>query len=243
MKDRVKNPVFCALDTSDLSEALRWSDSVKKSVGGVKLGLEFFSKYGPDGVLKISESSKLPIFLDLKFNDIPNTVSKALKTITSVAPYMVNVHANGGVKMMRAACEAALEGADLHSVTRPLVLGVTFLTSLDKSDLLDFGIDTGVRDYVIRLAVLARDSGLDGVVCSPLEVEQIRSECGEDFVLVTPGVRPVGFGVSDQKRITTPVEALSKGADYLVIGRPITSASNPAAAAEEIASTISLSII
>jgi orotidine-5'-phosphate decarboxylase len=180
----------------------------------------------------------MPVFLDLKFHDIPNTVAGAIKASLALSPYMVNVHASGGETMMRAAtqsAEAAGEG-------RPLVLGVTVLTSMDESDLQEIGVESSIPDQVMRLASLAQFSGLDGVVCSAREVEDLREHLGKEFKLVVPGIRPQWASSDDQKRIVTPAAAIAIGADYLVIGRPITGASDPVEAANKIAAEIAAGI-
>lgn len=225
----VENPVFCALDTTDLGRAEKLARSLKGSVGGAKIGMEFFNAHGPQGYRAVAAAG-LPIFLDLKLHDIPNTVAGGIRAILPLKPAIVNVHAAGGAAMMRAAADAAREaGSD-----RPLVIGVTMLTSLDASDLADTGVSGTPGDHVRRLAGLAASSGLDGVVCSAHEIEVLRRDLSKDFKLVVPGIRPAGSDIADQKRIMTPAEALALGADILVIGRPITGAGDPRAAAEEI---------
>ena len=228
---------FVALDTTDLAHALELANALSGHVGGMKVGKEFFTACGPDGVRAVTDCG-MPVFLDLKFHDIPNTVAGAIKASLALSPYMVNVHASGGETMMRAAtqsAEAAGEG-------RPLVLGVTVLTSMDESDLQGIGVESSVPDQVMRLASLAQFSGLDGVVCSAREVEDLRENLGKDFKLVVPGIRPQWASSDDQKRIVTPAAAIAIGADYLVIGRPITGASDPVEAADKIAAEIAAGI-
>ncbi|NKB43446.1 MAG: orotidine-5'-phosphate decarboxylase [Alphaproteobacteria bacterium] len=234
----LRNPIFCAIDTSDLGTATTWAARIGDHVGGIKLGLEFISAHGPKGVMQVMKASGLPAFLDVKFHDIPNTVAGAVRAIAAVKPYMINVHAGGGRAMMRAAAEAASEAAYEHVVPRPLVIGVTILTSLADDDLAEVGMAASTAEQAVRLAVLAKESGLDGVVCSPLEASRIRSECGPNFKLVTPGVRPEWAAANDQKRIMTPEQAIAEGADYLVVGRPITAADDPSAAAQRIATAL-----
>ncbi len=225
--------IIVALDTTDADAAVAMASKLSKVVGGVKVGKEFFTANGPGAVGRISELG-LPLFLDLKFHDIPNTVAAAVRAALPLKPQMINVHASGGPAMMRAAAEAAAEaGKD-----RPLVLGVTVLTSLGSSDLAAMGIAGPVRDHVLRLAHLAKDCGLDGVVCSAEEIVTIRGACGRDFKLVVPGIRPDWSTKDDQKRVLTPSDAVSLGADYLVIGRPIIKADDPAAAARRIGEEI-----
>jgi orotidine-5'-phosphate decarboxylase len=228
---------FVALDTTDLAHALDLANALSGHVGGMKVGKEFFTACGPDGVRAVTDCG-MPVFLDLKFHDIPNTVAGAIKASLALSPYMVNVHASGGETMMRAAtqsAEAAGEG-------RPLVLGVTVLTSMDESDLQEIGVESSIPDQVMRLASLAQFSGLDGVVCSAREVEDLREHLGKDFKLVVPGIRPQWASSDDQKRIVTPAAAIAIGADYLVIGRPITGASDPVEAADKIAAEIAAGI-
>ncbi|MSO98382.1 MAG: orotidine-5'-phosphate decarboxylase [Rhodospirillaceae bacterium] len=230
----LRNPVFCALDTSDLGQATSWAATLADTVGGVKLGLEFFNAHGPKGVAEVMRASGLPLFLDLKFHDIPNTVAGAVKSVVPLKPFMINVHANGGRAMMQAAAKAAHEAAQTHLVDRPLVIGVTVLTSMDDNDLREVGVSESTLDNVRRLAELAKISGLDGVVCSPHEAAALRRDLGPNFKLITPGVRPAWAAANDQKRAMTPAEAVASGADYVVIGRPITAASDQAAAAKRI---------
>ena len=221
--------VFVALDTPDMDGALSLAGSLAGVVGGIKLGKAFFTANGPQGVKRIAATG-LPVFLDLKFHDIPNTVADAVRAALSLAPVMLTVHASGGAAMMRAAADAAREAG----ANRPLVLGVTVLTSLGAEDLAATGLAGPVPDQVMRLARLAQASGLDGVVCSAREAAALRAECGVDFKLVVPGIRPAGAAAGDQKRTATPAEAMAAGADYLVIGRPVTGAGDPAQAARAI---------
>lgn len=226
--------ILVALDTTELAEAERLAGQLAGVVGGVKLGLEFFNANGPEGVRAVAGAGQ-KLFLDLKFHDIPNTVAGAVRAVAPLAPAIVNVHAAGGGAMMRAAAEAALEAAASSGTERPLVIAVTVLTSLDEDDLAAVGQTGPAGDQAVRLAELARQSGLDGVVCSPREAAAVRAACGPDFKLVVPGIRPVWAASDDQKRITTPAEALDAGADYLVIGRAITAAPDPLEAAKLIA--------
>ncbi|MDA0367995.1 MAG: orotidine-5'-phosphate decarboxylase [Proteobacteria bacterium] len=224
----MSNPIFCALDTNDLDRARKLGIAVSDHVGGLKVGKEFFTAHGPDGVRQIVPSG-VPLFLDLKFHDIPNTVAGAVRAACVLHPAMINVHASGGTAMMESALAAAQE-----SDSPPWVLGVTVLTSLDARDLESIGITGSPQDHVLRLAALAQHAGLAGVVCSAREISALRVACGPDFKLVVPGIRPEGSAVGDQKRTMTPAEALERGADVLVIGRPITAANDPAAAAQAI---------
>ena len=227
------NPVFCALDTTDADRAVALAQSLKGAVGGLKVGMEFFNAHGPQGFAKVAAAG-LPVFLDLKLHDIPNTVAGGIRAVLPLKPAIVNVHAAGGPAMMRAAADAAAEAGD----ERPLVIAVTVLTSMDEADLAAVGVPSAPRDQVLRLASLARENGLDGVVCSAHEIEALRAELGPDFKLIVPGIRPAGADVADQKRIMTPEQACALGADILVIGRPNTGADNPRRAAEDISASL-----
>ncbi len=224
------NPIICAIDTTDVAKAAALAADLKGTVGALKLGLEFFTANGAAGVAKVAQA---PVFLDLKFHDIPNTVSKAIAATANINAFMLTVHTAGGEAMLRAAAEAAKSLPH-----KPLVVGVTVLTSLDQNDLRSIGVNDVVSHQAKRLAALAQRSGLDGVVCSPHEIAVLREQCGKDFTLVVPGIRPEGSAQGDQKRTMTPKEALAAGADYLVIGRPITTAPSPKLAAEAIVSSL-----
>lgn len=223
------NPVFCALDTVDLRQALDWGRAVAPFVGGLKIGLEFFNANGPDGV-KAVVGLGLPVFADLKLHDIPNTVAGGVRGIAPLGVAMLNIHASGGPAMMRAAVEEARKAGS----KRMKILGVTVLTSLDEGDLRATGVVGTPQEQVLRLAQLAKDSGLDGVVCGSQEIAPLRAALGREFMLVVPGIRPAGADLRDQKRVMTPFEARALGANVLVVGRPITAASDPAAAARAI---------
>ncbi len=227
------NPVFCALDTTETAEAVRLVRQLAGQVGGVKVGLEFFSANGPEGVRAIAALG-MPLFLDLKFHDIPNTVAGAMRAAVALAPTFTTLHACGGADMMRAAVEAAGEAAAKAGVARPRLLAVTVLTSMSPADLTGVGVAGGLVDQVKRLAALAHEAGVDGLVCSPHEVEALRALLGPGPALMVPGIRPAWAAANDQKRILTPAEAMAKGASHLVIGRPITAATDPAAAARRI---------
>lgn len=234
MRNISGNPVFCALDTVDLAAAERLAGEVAGSVGGLKIGKEFFTAHGPQGVSQVV-AGRLPLFLDLKFHDIPNTVAGGVRAaIGAVAPFMMTVHASGGRAMLQAAADAAATAAGETGTRKPLILGVTVLTSLDQDDLRDTGVVGTVADQVRRLADLAQANGLDGVICSPHEIKTLRADRGPAFKLVVPGIRPASAMGDDQKRVMTPADAVALGADYLVIGRPITAAGDPAAAARAI---------
>jgi orotidine-5'-phosphate decarboxylase len=222
------NPIFVAIDTAELERALAIADAVREHAGGVKLGLEFFSAHGPKGVERVAALG-LPVFLDVKLHDIPNTVAKAVAALAPLAPAILTVHAAGGHEMLRAAKQAAPRDTK--------VVAVTLLTSLDQGDLADLGITLSPKDQVIRLARLARDAGVDGIVCSGAEVRQAKSEWPSGFFVV-PGIRPAGADIGDQKRVVTPAHAVDDGASVLVIGRPITGASDPAGAVRDIAAAL-----
>jgi orotidine-5'-phosphate decarboxylase len=224
----VTSPIFVAIDTPDLDRARAIARAVKGHAGGVKLGLEFFTHNGRAGVTEIAELG-LPIFLDLKFHDIPNTVAKAIQALAPLVPAVLTVHAGGGRAMMEAAKAAAPMGTK--------VVGVTVLTSLDGADLASVGVDADTDGQVERLAGLAREAGLDGIVCAGREVAAVRRRW-KDGYFVVPGIRPADAAVADQKRVMSPREALDAGASMLVIGRPITGADQPAAALREIAATL-----
>jgi len=221
-------PVFVAIDTPDMDRARKLAKSLRSTAGGVKLGLEFFSANGPAGVAEIGGLG-VPIFLDLKLHDIPNTVAKAVAALRPLEPAVLTVHAAGGRAMMEEAKAAAAE--------KTKVVGVTVLTSLDSEDLSSIGIDAEPGEQVARLASLARQSGLDGIVCSGAEVRAAKRAWPGGFFVV-PGVRPQGSGLGDQKRVVTPRAALDDGASILVIGRPITEADDPAGALKAIAATL-----
>lgn len=227
------NPVLVAIDTTELDRAKALSKSLTGAVGGIKLGLEFFNAHGPGGVAEVA-GGRGDLFLDLKYHDIPNTVAGAVRAAAKLQPMILNVHAGGGPAMMRAALAAADGESARLGVPRPQVIAVTVLTSMDDDDLDAVGQRPPATDQVVRLARLAQDCGLAGVVCSPREIKAVRAACGLDFTLVVPGIRPAGASEGDQKRVMTPREAMVAGADWLVIGRPITGAPDPAASAREI---------
>ena len=227
------NQILVALDTTSTTDAVALCKTLDGLVGGVKLGLEFFTANGPDGVRAVAETGQ-PLFLDLKFHDIPNTVAGAMRAVVPLRPAIVNVHASGGPAMMKAALEAAREAADDAGVPVPMVIAVTVLTSLDDADLAAVGQRNPAEAQAVRLAQLAQSAKLDGVVCSPKEVLAIRKACRAEFKLIVPGIRPLWSATGDQKRFSSPAAALKDGADYLVIGRPITAAPDPAEATRRI---------
>jgi orotidine-5'-phosphate decarboxylase len=210
-----------ALDFSERQQALDLLDRLEPGSCRIKIGKEMFTRFGPDLVRHVIDRG-FDVFLDLKYHDIPNTVAGAVSAAADLGVWMVNVHASGGARMMSAARDALEKQAQ-----RPLLIAVTVLTSMDKSDLEQIGIQTEPMDQVARLATLAWESGLDGVVCSARETAMLRQKLGKDFQLVTPGIRPAGGEAQDQRRVMTPTEAIKAGASYLVIGRPITQADDP----------------
>lgn len=233
-----RNPLICALDTTDMRRARALCSEIGETAGAVKLGLEFFAAHGPAGVQAVAADCGMPVFLDLKFHDIPNTVARAIRAIAGIDAFMLTVHAAGGEAMLRAAVEASREAAAMTGKPRPLIVGVTVLTSLDRDDLVATGIRHDMQQQVLRLAEMAQKSGLDGVVCSPQEIALLRERCGREFVLVVPGIRPAGSGSNDQKRVLTPRQATENGADYIVVGRPITEAASPGEMARQILASL-----
>ena len=232
MKQVFLNPIILAVDTKSDLEAYEISQEVSGYVGAIKLGLEYFNTYGPEGIRKIQEIG-IPIFLDLKLHDIPMTVRKTIETLSDINPAIINVHAFGGQQMMK----YALDGLGQKSRKISLV-AVTVLTSLNENDMAILGIDYPVKDLVQNLAKLTKDSGLAGVVCSAEEIALVRKICGKEFMIIVPGIRPEGSQKDDQKRVMTPKQAISLGADYLVIGRPITQSKDPLSKVKEILKSI-----
>jgi orotidine-5'-phosphate decarboxylase len=220
--------IFVAIDTPDLARAKALAKAVKRHAGGIKLGLEFFAANGPTGVADLAHDG-LPIFLDLKLHDIPNTVAKAVQALRPLDPAILTVHAAGGRSMLEEAKASAPAGTK--------VVAVTMLTSLDETDLGDIGVNGNAHDQVARLADLARSAGLDGIVCSGAEVAAVRRGWHDGFFVV-PGIRPATGAVGDQKRVFTPRAAIDAGASILVIGRPVTQADDPDAALRAIAATL-----
>jgi len=215
-----------ALDVPSASQARQIVQTIGEAAVTYKIGKQLFTAEGPQVVRDLVSSGR-KVFLDLKFHDIPNTVAGAVKAAAELGVSMLNVHASGGSKMLKAAVEAAEQ-----SFVKPLVLAVTVLTSLSDADLPELGVSGNLRSQVLRLAALARSAGCDGVVASAQEARELRRELGEDFVIVTPGIRPVGSALGDQARVVTPGDAIGAGATYLVVGRPVIEAPDPANAAK-----------
>ena len=233
-----KDRIFCAIDTTDLDHAIDLASKLSGVIGGAKLGKEFFAAHGPQGVQAVAKVG-MPIFLDVKYHDIPNTVPGAIRAVTPMGLKIVNVHAAGGIEMMKRAGEAARETAAKAGVEAPWVIAVTILTSMDQHDLDDVGLKGPIDERVVKLAELTQKSGLDGVVCSAREITSVRAACGPDFKLITPGIRPAWAASNDQKRVVTPADAVAMGSDVLVIGRPITKADDPVDAARRIVAEVS----
>jgi orotidine-5'-phosphate decarboxylase len=225
------NKLIVALDTVDAGRARLWADAVSGHAGLLKLGLEFFLANGAAGFAGIKGA---PIFLDLKLHDIPNTVAGGVRAVLPLKPAMLTIHAAGGAAMIQAAKQAAASAG----AVRPTILAVTVLTSLGESDLNATGIAATPAEQVLRLGRLAVASGADGLVCSPLEVAMLRQALGPAVKLVVPGIRPEGAAAGDQTRTMTPAQAVTAGADWIVVGRPITGAADPAAAAADIAAAV-----
>ncbi len=226
-------PIIVALDYPDISSALALADRLDPSMCRLKVGKELFTSAGPVALEQLHQRG-FEVFLDLKFHDIPNTTSKAVKAAAELGVWMVNVHASGGRRMMEACCEELGKRTEAN----PLLIAVTVLTSMERQDLLEIGLDVDPEQQVRRLATLTKDSGFDGVVCSAQEVGMLRDEIGEEFSLVTPGIRPQDSERGDQRRVVTPQEAIAMGSSYLVIGRPITQADDPGVALREIVKTL-----
>lgn len=215
--------VIVALDYDNQADALAFVDKIDPASCRLKVGKEMFTLFGPEFVRELHKRG-FSVFLDLKFHDIPNTCSKAVRAAAELGVWMVNVHASGGERMMAASREIL----EPYGNDRPLLIGVTVLTSMEQRDLAGIGLDLAPQQQVMRLATLTKNSGLDGVVCSAQEAAMLKQSLGQAFKLVTPGIRPAGSDVGDQRRIMTPYEAIQAGSDYLVIGRPITQATEPA---------------
>lgn len=226
--------LIAAIDTPDLARAKALVCEVAPHCGLVKIGLEFFLRHGPEGYHAATHGTGADVFLDLKLHDIPNTVAGAVRSLLPLAPKFLTIHAGGGSKMVAAAAlQAALAGNN-----RPKILAVTVLTSFDADGLAETGVTGGTTEQVLRLAGLALEAGADGLICSPHEIEILRDKFGDKPILVVPGIRPLGAALGDQARVMTPERAIEAGADYIVVGRPITEAASPGQAAAKIAKSI-----
>ena len=229
-----KERLVLALDVDDFKKAEELVGKLSDYVGVFKIGSQLFTAEGAK-VVKMVNKKGGKVFLDLKFHDIPNTVARAAEVATKLGVYIFNVHTSGGYEMMKAAAEASKKISLMLDIRKPLILGVTLLTSINQEILeKEIGIKKRLEEQVVHLAELAKAASLDGVVASSWEIKEIRKTCGEDFVILTPGIRPAGKSSDDQKRVMTPGEAIKLGSDFLVIGRPIRNASNPVEAAKEI---------
>ncbi len=234
MGNIMNEKIILALDVPNSIQAIQWVDKLKNLISFYKVGKQLFTAEGPD-VVKDIKARGCKVFLDLKFHDIPNTVAAASVEAARIGADIINVHALGGYDMMSGAAEAVEAEADRMGIKKPLLIAVTILTSMAQENLAETGILNRLSDEVRALAELAKRAGMDGVVASPQEIGLVREECGDDFIVVTPGVRPSFASKDDQKRIMTPLEAVKAGADYLVIGRPVTKAENPETAVKMIA--------
>lgn len=234
MELTARERLVLALDVDDFKKANELVDRLSDYVGVFKIGSQLFTAEGAKVVNMVNERGG-KVFLDLKFHDIPNTVARAAEVATKLGVYIFNIHTSGGYEMMKAAAEASKKTSLSLGTRKPLILGVTLLTSINQEILeKEIGIKKILKEQVVHLAKLAKDAGLDGVVASSWEIKEIRKTCGEDFVILTPGIRPVGKSSDDQKRVMTPREAIKLGSDFLVIGRPIRNAANPVEAAKNI---------
>jgi orotidine-5'-phosphate decarboxylase len=230
----MKERILVALDVDSTGEAVALAEALRDEVGGFKIGMRLFYREGPEVVRRLGGMGRR-LFLDLKLHDIPQTVAHGVRGLIGLGADIINVHASGGLTMMRAAKEAAQDEAQRLGMPAPVILAVTVLTSLEQQNLSrELGFGQSLEETVISWAGLAKAAGLDGVVASPLEIAALRSTYGPDFLIVTPGIRPAGSAVQDQKRTMTPAQALARGADYLVIGRPITAAPDPVRVARAI---------
>jgi orotidine-5'-phosphate decarboxylase len=228
----IKEKLIVALDVSNIEQAEVLIDTLAPYVGAFKIGMQLFYSEG-HRVIALATSRGSQVFLDLKMHDIPHTVARASEALVLPGVFMFNVHAAGGLEMMRQAANSTREQAKDVGLPKPILLGVTVLTSMDEAGLKDINVAIPPAEQVVHLARLAQQAGLDGVVASPQEIVKIRQACGPHFVIVTPGIRPMGGDVNDQKRTATPLNAVKAGADYIIVGRPITGAADPAKAARE----------
>jgi orotidine-5'-phosphate decarboxylase len=234
MKLSARERLVLALDVNNFKRAEELVNKLTDYVGVFKIGNQLFTAEGTK-VIKMVQEKGGKVFLDLKFHDIPNTVARAAEVVSKLGVYIFDIHTSGGYEMMKAAVEASKKSSFALGISKPLILGVTLLTSINQEILeKEIGIKKSLEEQVVHLAKLAEAAGLDGVVASPWEIKALRTACGEGFVILTPGIRPAGKSDDDQKRIMTPQEAIKLGADFIVIGRPITNATNPVKASQEI---------
>ncbi|MFA7467858.1 MAG: orotidine-5'-phosphate decarboxylase [Desulfotomaculaceae bacterium] len=231
MNHMSKEKLIVALDVDSRARAMELVNKLAGNVGLFKVGMELFYAEGPEMIRDITATGA-KVFLDLKLHDIPNTVGRAARVLARYGAAIINVHAAGGKDMMRAVRESAAEEAQKHGVPMPMVVAVTVLTSIDQNAFnYEIGLPGAIKDRVRAWALLSKESGLDGVVCSPIEIALVREACGPDFKIITPGIRPAGAELGDQRRVMTPFNAVHAGASYIVVGRPITGAPDPVAAA------------
>jgi orotidine-5'-phosphate decarboxylase len=233
LANNASSPILVALDYPEMAQAMAMAERLDPSICRVKVGKELFTRCGP-AIIEALQKKDFQVFLDLKFHDIPNTTANAVAVAAELGVWMVNVHASGGRRML----EACVDRLSTYS-QRPLLIGVTVLTSMQREDLQGIGLDASPIAHVERLAALSKQAGLDGVVCSSHEVSSLKLALGEQFKLVTPGIRPLDAALGDQKRVMTPAQALAAGSDYLVIGRPITQANDPDKALRNILAELS----
>ena len=234
----MKDKIIVALDVPTKEEALAIVEELGDAVGAYKIGMQLYNAVGPEILDEVAKRNG-KVFLDLKFHDIPNTVASAARTVANLGVFMFNVHASGGYTMMAEAVKALKEESEQLGVEKPLLIAVTVLTSMSEEEMQkEVGVSRSIGEQVVALAKMAKEAGMDGVVASPLEIEMIREACGPDFLIVTPGIRPRDAALGDQKRVKTPGEAVRDGADYLVIGRPITKATDRMTAVKDIVSEI-----
>ena len=229
--------IFCALDTTDLDEAIHLASKLVNIIGGVKLGMEFFAAQGPKGIEKIAKIG-IPIFIDVKYYDIPRTVARAIYSMMKLGIHIINVHALGGLEMMKRAADSARESCIKSGLPTPYITAVTILTTMQSYNLTEIGISESIKESVVKLACLAQKASLDGVICSAHENISIRDACGENFKLINPGIRPIWSNPDEQKRIVTPSKAISLKSDIMIIGRPITQSDDPIKTVNRIISDI-----
>lgn len=233
--------IIVALDVNTLKDAQRLIEELDASITTYKVGMELFYSAGPEAVYMVRKAGK-NVFLDLKLHDIPNTVAQGIKALIGLGASFISLHASGGLTMMQEAARASAKAAELLGVARPKLLAITVLTSIDETEWQRLRFPAAIDEQVAHLALLAKQAGIDGIVASPQEAANIRNVCGEDFLIVTPGVRPAGSALNDQIRIASPSGAVQAGADYLVIGRPITASSDPRAAVQAIRQEMEVSL-